>query len=429
MKIKSIPIALIILFSARLYAQDSLTLAACYRMAEGNFPLAGQTALIDSMTGMKLDNIDKAFFPQLNLDAQATYQSDIPHFNVSIPNLEIPLPPKDQYKMVLDVKQLIYDGGKVKSLKTFQRAAGEVQKQEVNVQMYKLKDQINQWYFNILYLQEQEKIIEIMRSTVKSKMRTLMAGIKNGVVLPGSLNALKAELLRIDQQEIELQSYRISAIQSLGLLIGQKLSDTIVLAKPHFPKLQSNESLQGRPEIKLYNLEQKQNEALILKYDVDRMPKLAAFGQGGYGRPGMNILDNSWQPFYIAGLKLSWNIWDWGRSKKEKEIVYINKKMIEKQQQAFTLTTKLQLTGQRNEIQKLEALIAKDNEIIILQEKVLQMAASQFDNGVITATEYIQVLHQKQESEINKKGHVIQLLMAKARYFTTLGNITEYIKN
>ena len=57
------------------------------------------------------------------------------------------------------------------------------------------------------------------------------------------------------------------------------------------------------------------SEALIAKKNS---PKLFGFANGGYGNPGLNVLDNSFQTFYTVGLKLNWTVFDWNASRKER---------------------------------------------------------------------------------------------------------------
>ena len=48
--------------------------------------------------------------------------------------------------------------------------------------------------------------------------------------------------------------------------------------------------------------------------------KKGSNSQAGYGNPGLNMLDNSFQPFYVVGLKANWNVFDWGKTKTDKKI-------------------------------------------------------------------------------------------------------------
>src|ERR1700754_3869425 len=93
------PLGLLLLFlpPGKSFAQttQSLTLEQCYQLAETNYPLTRQRALIEKTKEYSLDNIRKGIYPQLAINGSATYQSDvtkislppIPGFNFSIPTV------------------------------------------------------------------------------------------------------------------------------------------------------------------------------------------------------------------------------------------------------------------------------------------------------------------------------------------------------
>ena len=45
-------------------------------------------------------------------------------------------------------------------------------------------------------------------------------------------------------------------------------------------------------------------ESQIKFIQVKNNPKFGAFAQGGFGRPGFNMLSNAFQPFFIGGIRL-----------------------------------------------------------------------------------------------------------------------------
>ncbi|MCJ7800727.1 MAG: hypothetical protein MUP82_00020, partial [Candidatus Marinimicrobia bacterium] len=68
------------------------------------------------------------------------------------------------------------------------------------------------------------------------------------------------------------------------------------------------------------------------------------------------------------------------------------------------------------EINKYEALILKDDEVIALRENITSTFASQLDKGIITATDYLTELNAETQARLNKQLHIIQLAQAKANY-------------
>src|SRR5690606_9039743 len=98
---------LLLLLPAAVFAQQSsvLTLEEAQQLARQHYPVSRQLDLLQQTEKFTLQNLNKNYLPQISLNGQLTYQSDVPYVPVSVPNLEIPPPPKDQYKIVADVSQ------------------------------------------------------------------------------------------------------------------------------------------------------------------------------------------------------------------------------------------------------------------------------------------------------------------------------------
>ena len=134
------------------------------------------------------------------------------------------------------------------------------------------------------------------------------------------------------------------------------------------------------------------------------------------------MLENSFQPYYLVGLKLKWSPFDWNTAKKEQQKLLINKDIIDNQQAVFELNTKIELTNQQSEIATIKKQIISDIKIIKLRKKILKTVSSQLKNGVITSSIYITELTHLTEAEIQLRTHEIQLILAKSNYNTLLGN-------
>jgi outer membrane protein TolC len=151
-------------------------------------------------------------------------------------------------------------------------------------------------------------------------------------------------------------------------------------------------------------------------------PKVSLFAQGGYGNPGLNLLDNTFQPFFMGGIRLSWTIFDWNITRDQRQAHLIRKELIDAERDAFELNTNTELKRQRAEIQKLIQLLRTDDEIITLRTRVARTARTQLQNGTITASEYLIEENALNESLISRSVHEIRLLQARADYKILQGN-------
>ncbi|WP_456438244.1 TolC family protein [Psychroserpens sp.] len=393
-------------------AQQSITLDECYGLVAQNYPLAKQSQLFEAQNKLDTEVISNAKLPQFNLDAQATYQSDV--IEIPIPDSSIEGLNKDQYRATLSVNQLIYNGGATDATLNVKSVQVRTKQKQVEVNLYQLKQKINQLYFSILLSQETNVLLETKQVQLEAKLSEVQSGIKHGVILPSSDKVLEAELLKLNQRFREVKSNKTYLIETLSSIIGQSLDLSAIFQTPLIETPFKTEL--NRPELELFQLKREEiesNEALISKQNS---PKLLGFATGGYGNPGLNMLDNSFQPFYTVGVKLNWNVFDWNSNKKQGQSLAIYKDIIDTEAETFKLNTNIELNQQQQEIDKIEDFISSDLDIINLRKDVLKSADSQLKNGVITSSAYITELTNLYEDENTLVKHKIQLQLAKANY-------------
>jgi len=408
-------VILALLFTSLNYAQQRITLEDCYALVRKNYPLAQQNQLLEKQHKVDNESVYTASLPQLELDAQATYQSEV--ITVPLPT-SIPLN-KDQYRASLSVNQLIYNGKRLDVAAQLKAAHLKTQKKQVDVGLYQLNQQVNQLYYSILLTQEKHALLTAKQALLQAKLKELDAAISHGAVIPSSGKVLTAELLEVSQQFTELASTQAILIETLAALINQPLTTNTI-----FEQSRVTTNYQGkiqRPEATLFDLKKEELEWTKKLLAKDNAPKVMAFATGGYGNPGLNILDNSFQPFYIVGLKMNWTVFDWNLNKKKQASLTIEKERVDTERQVFNLQIQIALSEQQKEIKKIEKLLISDKEIIRLRKSILATADSQLKNGIITPSAYMVALTNVYESESNYITHSIQLELSKANYNSIKG--------
>lgn len=392
-------------------AQNTITLENCYQRATENYPIAKQKGILENQLALNKEVLEKDKLPKLSLNAQATYQSDVTQTPISmIVPLANPLS-KDQYRATLDVNQLIYNGGLINAQSKFKEAETKTQQQEVEVSLYQLKSTINLYYFGILLLQEKKELLESKKKLLTEKIKEIKSAVKFGAVLPASEQVVEAEIIKINQQLFDLNYDKKKFINHLEQLTFSEIDENVVLEIPIIS--QSNNS---RPELFLFELQNQQIEASKNMLSKTNLPKINAFAQGGYGNPALNMLENSFDTFYMAGIKLNWNLFDWNKTKKEKEVLEISKQIIASEKETFELNQNRQLQEIDIEIQKMQQQLLSDKEIIELREKIVKSADAQMRNGVITSSEYLNEFTQLFEAKNSEKTREVQLLLTQVNY-------------
>lgn len=412
-------ILLVLVLPFFVLAQQTITLDECFNLVTENNPLAKQTVLLNNQSQLDIEAINMGKLPKLDVNAQASYQSDVTSLPIQLPNTTINPPNKDQYRATVDVNQLIYNGGLINASAKVTEAKGKVDQQEVQVNLYVLKNQVNQLFLSILLLQENRTILEAKEKQLLTRLEEVRAGVKFGMLLPSSADALEVELLKIKQHYAELDFSKTGLLERLSLLIGRELNKNMDLQRPKV--FMETDTASKRPELMLFDLQKEQVILSIELLSKSKLPKLNAFAQGGYGNPGLNMLDDSFTTFYITGLRLNWNVFDWNKNKTEKKSLQINKDIIDTQKETFELKNNLELTNLQSEIDKMEELITYDAAIIPLREKMVKSAESQLKNGVITSSAYITEFTNLHEAKSNLALHKIQLLLKQIQHQITKG--------
>ena len=364
--------------------------------------------------------IRAAWFPTLDLNGQATWQSDVVALNLNLPfPVDFPQIPRDQYKVTADITQLIYDGGSLKRQQVLEDINAGLSIAELEVKDFDLKQSVEDLYFAILVAEKRLEMNRLMKESVAASMSQLESGIRNGVISESELPVLKAEMIRIGQQEISLKSLRQRAIATLSLLMGKEIGPDARFAVP--PVLEGGEGSGSRPELKLFDLQLKMTDARKKLLDAQLMPKFMAFGQAGYGKPGLNFLGDKWDPYVMVGVRGTWNVWDWGKIKNQKASLTLNRSVIENQQTAFLRQQSQAEVRQRNTIGEITNLLASDDELILNREQVTAAYNNRLNGGLVTASQYLAEWTREQDARISREVRKIELISSQYKLLNIQG--------
>jgi outer membrane protein TolC len=405
-------------------AQDgqAVTLTLCYEKAIAAYPQLGDRTLLKDASDLRVQNISSNYLPQLSINGQATYQSDVT--KISLPPLmgiSVPSPAQDQYKVTLDAQQLIYDGGLTRKQKKLEEASSAADIQQIETDLLRIKEQVNNTFFTIVLLQENRRLLQNTLNVLKDKEQTVKSMVKNGVLMKSDENTIIAERLKTEQLVTETEINRASAIRIMNLLTSESFTDSTVFMSPEL--IIQDTLTTNRPEIKAFELQEKRVDAAGSISNSSLLPKVFAFGQLGYGRPGLNMMDNGFNDFYMVGASLKWNFWDWNKSHREKQVYTIQKQMVATKRDNFNKNLAIDLQSRMATIKKSEEALKRDADIVELRASITQVAQSQLSNGVITSSDYVTELNSETQARINLQTHKIQLIQAKANYLLATGNL------
>lgn len=416
----------ILLFTSGLVSAqevEQLSLEQAQQWAAEHYPLLKKKSLSRASLLAANNNLGKNFLPQINVNAQASWQSDVTQVptRIPIPGLEFETVSKDQYRAVADVSQLLYDGGTTRVQKDLNELKALLSEEEVNVGLQMLKEKMNGLYLNALLLGEQRKLNALVVADLDAGLKKVEAQVQNGTAFRSNLALLQSEKLKILQRDAELLEEITGLIETMALLTGKQMNPQVELLMPAPGAALTGLSEISRPELNLYKLQDSLYQQQDRAIDSRLRPKISLFANGGYGKPGLNMMKNEFAPFVTTGLRVNWNIGGLYTQKKDRELNTIYRQEVQVQQENFLLNTQAQLIQQQSVIRKLQRSMQTDLQIIELKNQVKESAKAQLDNGVITASDYLREVHAEDQARQNLTLHQVQLLNATIQYQTIAG--------
>ena len=386
-----------------------VTLDECQTMARENYPAIARFSIIEQSKNYTLANANRAYLPQLSLEGKATYQSDVITIPLDMPGLEIPVPDKDQYQIVAQANQIIWDGGKIAAKKEMIRAGAIAEEKQLETEIYALRERVNGLYFGILLMQEQLRLQVVLEDELQRNHNRVKSYVENGIANEADLSSVKIEQLKAKQQRIEMESAQQAYLQMLSTLVGAELNMDTEFAKPLISSVNSLVTI-NRPELELFSAQQATIDAQTTDLKSSIMPVIGAFAQGGYGKPGLNMLQNEFDAFFLGGVKLSWNIGNLYTYKNNVKINELKKLSIDTQRNTFNYNLDMQISEQQNEIERYRKTMQDDEEIISLQQQIKDAAEAKVENGAMTVSDMLKEVTALDMAKQAKLLHEVQHL-------------------
>ena len=412
-------IVVALLLNFQLKAQKTATLEEVQELAKNSYPLIKRNGLIEKTKAYTLENIAKEWLPQINVVGQATYQNEVTQLPFALPNSSVEPLSKDQYKVYADIQQTVYDGGLISNQKKLAKIQSETEIQKNEIELDKLEERINQIYFGILQSQEQLKQTEITKNDIENGLKKASAQLEYGTIFRSQVDVLKAQLIGLEQRQIEIQSLRKNLIETLSLFTKKDFSENTVFETPEKLLLTGENN---RAELKLFTLQQQMLETQKSLVESKNLPKLGAFFQSGYGKPGFNMLRNEFDVFNISGLRLQIPISGYYTKKNDLALLNTQQQDLEIQKENFLFNQNFSTIRNNEELEKLQKLIQKDEELIVLRQSIKKASLAQLENGVINTSDYLREVNAEEQARIQKMTHEIQFLFTQYNQKAQLNN-------
>ena len=171
-----------------------------------------------------------------------------------------------------------------------------------------------------------------------------------------------------------------------------------------------------RPELQWFDLQSDLLKAGKELTAVQRLPKFFAYGQAGVGMPGYNMLNDQVDTYYLLGAGVQWNIWDWNNTKREKQILEKKDQVLQHSKESFTMNVRAGMGKEFQNMEHYRKAIELDDKMLRMRMDITANAAAKLDNGILSASDYLQVMNEESRTRTGRSTHRLQLLKAIANY-------------
>lgn len=403
---------IIIILAVSAHAQ---TLEECQQAAGKNYPVIKRYDLIGRTTELTVSNLQKEWLPRITASAQATYQNAVAAWPESIKSvyqrmgLDMKGLKKDQYKVGIDVQQMLYDGGVISSQKRIARQEGKLQEVQNDVNQYQLRQRVNEMYFSLLLLNEQIRLNDDVKALLLSSEKKLAAMVKGGTAATSDYENVMAERLGAEQQNSSLKAQQQMLQRLLSVFCGMEVNH---LQKPKPAEVSTTTN--NRPELSMFDSQIKLVEAKEKALNARLMPKLGLFAQGYYGYPGYNIfedmMDRKWTLNGIVGIKMSWDLSAFYTHKNDRERLNMERKMAENAREVFLFNSRLDEIQHTEDVDRYQKMVQADEEIITLRTNVRKAAESKLAHGIIDVNSLLREINNENAAKAQQAIHEIDML-------------------
>jgi outer membrane protein TolC len=409
--------------AAQLPTTDTLRLDALHAAAERNDPRAREIALRESQAALHLRSIANERLPSLSGTSEEQYQSVVTSFPGALGRPGQSLL-HDTFDANLQLTQTLFDPSRM-AREEVERAQLARNRADVTTALYSSREEVNTAFFQVAALSARREALAATIIDLDAQLRVAEVRVRNGAALISEVSSLRAELLRRRQDDEQLLADRDAAMRVLSDLTGVQFRSNTPIILPALERrvaeLRTRDSIRARPEFAEFARSREVLTRQSQVLDSQLKPRVSAFLRGGAGRPGLNILNTTIEPYWIGGVQLQWTPFDWGHTARDRESLVLERDVVEAEAQAFADRLRRQTISDLATVDRLERTLAADDEIVALREQIARETAARFRESTITAVEYVDRQTDLLSARVTRGLHRVELAQARASYLTTLG--------
>ncbi|MDZ7719337.1 MAG: TolC family protein [Balneolaceae bacterium] len=420
----SLILILPLLFGSHLNAQsprDTLTLEDCYKILYRENPVVNKIRTSRQIADLNKQIAKTGWYPDVELNASASYQSEVVEFPFESPGFDIPTFSKDHYNISLNITQPIFDGGRTRASKQLEDDNGEITEASLESDLLRLKEQVDQIYFGILILEKQREIVGLAVSDMKEQLEIVQSQVENGVLLPGNEATLRAEILNREQQLTKIGRDIVAGYEALNEILGGETPLIPTLILPEKKNWREQDLISTRPELEILDARKDLFETQEQLTNASKLPQVSLFARPFYGRPGFNLFEDNLQFNWIVGVQARWSLKTAQNASVKTDLLQLQRKNLEEDRTLFKRQQNTALSRLKQDINGFEEQIERDKEIVELRNQVAEEKKYLVEEGSATVTEYITELNEYIRAQLQLELRKIQKIQAIINYETEQG--------
>lgn len=410
-------IALFLCLTAWTGADAVTTIDECVALATENYPLVRKHDLLSATCAVELSDINRGWLPRIGVYGQGTAQNAVPSFPEALSGImeQMGYGPRGlgklQYQAGIDISQTIWDGGTSRARHEAERARNEVQQRSLDVELYAVRQRVEDLYFAILLTEEQIAQSLNTIALLESNLGRLRSMLANGTATQSDVDMVEAQALQTSQNITRARSAVSGYRRVLGLFTGKDLDDeNLVVPSADIPLATTS----ARPEIELFRSREASSRATERLGDTSLMPKISLFGKAYYGYPGYDyfksMMNRDLSLNLMAGVKVSWQIDSFYTRANTRRRTMIADMETDADRETFLFNSRMQTASINETIDGLREVIRNDARISELRANVRKAAESQLANGIIDTTALLSKITDENNALLTARLHEIQLI-------------------
>ena len=384
---------------------SALTLDEARQMAHDNYPAIRQYALLEQSRDYTLDNVAKAWLPQVSAQAGVCAFTDIVKQSTLMRMMGMDMKNWTAGASVT-VRQSVYDGGQTAAQREVAAAQNDVQRLQLRVTMYAVNERIEQLFFGILLIDEQMVQGQLLYDDLTTSEKTVRSMMKGGIANQSDLDAVLVEKLKTTQQMETLKASRKAYLRMLGVFVGKDLPVDERLEKPSSLATKGEWGV-NRPELQCYASQNLLLDAQRRQLDAKIRPTVSLFGMGMVHTKVSDLLNTG---VLMGGVSVAWNIGALYTRKNDIRKLAVQRAMNESQRETFLFNNRLQNEEADGNIASLRRQIAQDEEIVRLRESIRSKTDRKVQLGTESVSELVRDINAVSMARAQKALHETQLL-------------------